>query len=57
MEKDDFKNQLMNNEGVCKTAPAAPGLLNIGDDRTKGHNNLLISEYMRGSLESPRKIC
>ena len=29
-EKDDFKStQLMSDKGVCRTAPATPGLLNI----------------------------
>ena len=28
---DQWKNQLINDEGVCKTAPATPGLLNMSD--------------------------
>ena len=28
-EKDHGPTDLINNEGVCKTAPATPGLLNI----------------------------
>ena len=28
-EKDDLINQLINDGGVCRTAPATPGLLNI----------------------------
>ena len=28
-EKGDLVNQLISNEGVCRTAPATPGLLNI----------------------------
>ena len=28
-EKDQLVTELINNEGVCRTAPATPGLLNI----------------------------
>ena len=28
-EKDELVNELINDEGVCRTAPATPGLLKI----------------------------
>ena len=31
-EKDDSVNELINDEAVCRTAPATPGLLIIQDE-------------------------
>ena len=43
-------NQLMNHEGVCRSAPATPGLLNSTDIRMfvvvcVGFNNLARTKY------------
>ena len=59
----DSVNQLMNDEAVCRTAPATPGLSNIwGGDRqtcmhTYTHFNTMNRPGLRaGSIENPKKF-
>ena len=41
-EKDDLVNELMNDKGVCKTAPATPGLLKTISKNTLSFLDQLI---------------